>query len=137
VRSETSQQSQQSASPQASGVPGTLSNTPPPVTQPSPGAPQGTPTAAASAAPTATETSASKNYELGREVAVTNRGPGQIKRLSVAVALSSKAMAKVKQADIDQIKALVSAAVGADPARGDQVAVVVRSFEPVTPPCPL
>lgn len=133
VRSETSQQSQQSASPQASGVPGTLSNTPPPVTQPSPGAPQGTPTAAASAAPTATETSASKNYELGREVAVTNRGPGQIKRLSVAVALSSKAMANVKQADIEQIKSLVSAAVGANPARGDQVAVVVRSFEPVSP----
>lgn len=133
VRSETTQQSQQASSPQPSGVPGTLSNTPPPVTQPSPGAPQGTPTAAAAApSPTATETSASKNYELGREVAVTNRGPGRIRRLSVAVALSSKAIAKAKQSDIDQIKSLVSAAVGADPARGDQVAVVIRSFEPVT-----
>lgn len=134
VRSETTQQSQQSSPPQAAGVPGTLSNTPPPVTQPSPGAPQGTPSPTASAAPspTATETSASKNYELGREVAVTNRGPGRIRRLSVAVALSSKAMAKARQADIDQIKSLVSAAVGADPARGDQVAVVVRSFEPVS-----
>lgn len=132
VRSETSQQSQQAASPQAAGIPGTLSNTPPPVTQPSPGAPQGTPTTAATPGPTATETSASKNYELGREVAVTNRGPGRIRRLSVAVALSSKAMAKARQTDIDQIKSLVSAAVGADPARGDQVAVVVRSFEPAT-----
>lgn len=132
VRSETSQQSQQAAPAQPAGVPGTLSNTPPPPTQPTPGAPQGTPTTAASPAPTATETSASKNYELGREVAVTNRGPGRIRRLSVAVALSSKAMAKAKQADIDQIKSLVSAAVGADPARGDQVAVVVRSFEPVS-----
>jgi len=132
VRSETSQQSQQAATPQPSGIPGTLSNTPPPTTQPSPGAPQGTPSAAASPAPTASETSASKNYELGREVAETNRGPGRIRRLSVAVALSSKAMAKAKQSDIDQIKSLVSAAVGADPARGDQVAVVVRSFEPVT-----
>ncbi|NOW47574.1 flagellar M-ring protein FliF [Novosphingobium sp. SG751A] len=132
VRSETSQQSQQAATPQASGIPGTLSNTPPPVTQPSPGAPQGTPTSAASPGPTASETSASKNYELGREVAVTNREPGRIRRLSVAVALSSKAMAKAKQTDIDQIKSLVSAAVGADPARGDQVAVVVRSFEPIT-----
>jgi len=70
-------------------------------------------------------------------VAVTNQGPGKIRRLSVAVALSSKAMAKAKQSDIDQIKQLVSAAVGADPARGDQVAVVVRSFDqPVTEKIP-
>jgi flagellar M-ring protein FliF len=142
VRSETSQQSQQPGAAQASGVPGVLSNTPPVVTTPVPGAPQGAPPAAAPAAgaapaPVATESSASKNYELGREVAVTNQGPGKIKRLSIAVALSSKAMAKAKQSDIDQIKQLVSAAVGADPARGDQVAVVVRSFEtPVTTPVP-
>ena len=133
VRSETSQQSQQAAPATPAGVPGVLSNTPPPVTQPSPGAPQGTPSPAASPTPTASETSASKNYELGREVAVTNQGPGKIRRLSVAVALSSKAMAKAKQSDIDQIKQLVSAAVGADPARGDQVAVVVRSFDQPAP----
>jgi len=137
VRSETSQQSQQPAAATAAGVPGVLSNTPPPVTQPSPGAPQGTPSPSATPTPTASETSASKNYELGREVAVTNQGPGKIRRLSVAVALSSKAMAKAKQSDIDQIKQLVSAAVGADPARGDQVAVVVRSFDqPVTEKIP-
>jgi len=133
VRSETSQQSQQAAPATPAGIPGVLSNTPPPITQPSPGAPQGTPSPAASPTPTASETSASKNYELGREVAVTNQGPGKIRRLSVAVALSSKAMAKAKQSDIDQIKQLVSAAVGADPARGDQVAVVVRSFDQPTP----
>jgi flagellar M-ring protein FliF len=67
-------------------------------------------------------------------VAVSNQGPGKVKRLSVAVALSQKAMAKAKQTDIDQIKQLVSAAVGADASRGDQVAVVVRSFDaPVQP----
>ena len=132
VRSETSQQSQQPGAQTAAGVPGVLSNTPPVQTQPVAGAPQGTTAPPAAApAPMATETSAAKNYELGREVAVTNQGPGKIKRLSVAVALSSKAMAKAKQSDIDQLKQLVSAAVGADPARGDQVAVVVRSFEPV------
>lgn len=129
VRSETSQQSQQPGAQPAAGVPGVLSNTPPVVTTPSPGAPQGTPSSPAAPAPMATETQASKNYELGREVAVTNQGPGKIKRLSVAVALSSKAMAKARQSDIDQIKQLVSAAVGADPSRGDQVAVVVRSFD--------
>lgn len=141
VRAETSQQSQQSGGAgTAAGIPGTLSNTPPPVTQPSPGAPAGTPGTApapgASPSPSPTpsgntESSASKTYELGREVAVSNQGPGKVKRLSVAVALSQKAMAKAKQADIDQIKQLVSAAVGADPSRGDQVAVVVRSFDAV------
>lgn len=39
-------------------------------------------------------------------------------------------MAKAKPQDIEQIKQLVSAAVGADPARGDQVAVAVRAFKP-------
>ncbi|WP_206238340.1 flagellar basal-body MS-ring/collar protein FliF [Novosphingobium terrae] len=152
VRSETSQQSQQPASAAAIGVPGTLSNTPPPSTQPvagAPGAPTppapGTPPPAAGAAgaapgaagatpaatpsPTASESSATKNYELGREVAVSNTGPGKIKRLSVAVALSASAMAKFKQSDIDQIKQLVSAAVGADTSRGDQIAVVARAFD--------
>jgi flagellar M-ring protein FliF len=144
VRAETTQQSQQGGAGQAAaiGVPGTLSNTPPPVTQASPGAPGGTPGATAPGAAPApgaspapagnSESTASKTYELGREVAVSNQGPGKVKRLSVAVALSAKAMAKAKPADIDQIKQLVSAAVGADPARGDQVAVVVRSFDTPT-----
>lgn len=138
IRAETNQTSQQTGggSGSAVGVPGTLSNTPPPVTQPSPGAPGAPPAPPAPGAtptptptPTASESSASKTYELGREVAVSNQGPGKVKRLSVAVALSAKAMAKAKPAEIDQIKQLVSAAVGADTARGDQIAVVVRSFD--------
>lgn len=136
VRSETQSQSQTSAPGTASGVPGATSNTPPPSPQPSPGAPQGTPTTAASAAPTNGETASTKNYELGREVAVSNQGPGKVRRLSVAVALSATAMKKFKPTDIDQIKQLVSAAVGADPARGDQVAVIVRGFD-ATPQVPI
>ena len=45
-------------------------------------------------------------------------------------------MAKAKPAEIDQIKQLVAAAVGADLARGDQVAVVVRTFRPEAIPVP-
>jgi flagellar M-ring protein FliF len=45
------------------------------------------------------------------------------------VALSAEAMKGGKAGDADQIKQLVSAAIGADPARGDQVAVVVRKFD--------
>lgn len=136
VRSETQSASQTSGN-GAVGVPGVLSNTPPAPTTAAVGAPQGTPSPTPSgAAPSNGESSSSKNYELGREVAVTNNTPGKIRRLTVAVALSSAVLAKAKPAEIDQIKQLVSAAVGADPARGDQVAVAVRAFNPadITPP---
>jgi flagellar M-ring protein FliF len=69
-------------------------------------------------------------------VAVTNNNPGKIRRLTVAVALSADVLAKAKPQEIDQIKQLVSAAVGADPARGDQVAVAVRPFSPPMFPRP-
>lgn len=141
LRSETQQQSQSvSTAGGAQGVPGVLSNTPPPATTAQPGAPgqatvqQGAaaPGAAPAAAPQANgESSATRNYELGREVAVSNTTPGKLKRVSVAVALSAEAMKGGKAGDADQIKQLVSAAIGADPARGDQVAVVVRKFDKV------
>lgn len=141
LRSETQQQSQStSTAGAAQGVPGVLSNTPPPATTAQPGAPgqatvqqgAGAPGAAPAGAPQASgESSATRNYELGREVAVSNTTPGKLKRLSVAVALSAEAMKGGKAGDADQIKQLVSAAIGADPARGDQVAVVVRKFDKV------
>lgn len=129
VRSETQSQSQSQSSGAggAIGVPGVLSNTPPPAATPSPGPPGSSP----SPAPTGTngESSATRTYELGREVAVSTARPGKVRRLSVAVALSATAMKKAKPADVAQIKQLVSAAVGADPARGDQVEVVTRAFD--------
>lgn len=134
LRSESAQQSQQSgAGGTAGGVPGALSNTPPPATTLRPGAPQPSTSAPAAAGPAATngESSATRTFELGRQVSVANITPGKLKRLSVAVALSQEAMKKSKPADVDQIKALVAAAVGADPQRGDQVTVMVRPFEPV------
>jgi flagellar M-ring protein FliF len=133
VRSETQEQSQTTGGQGAAGVPGVLSNTPPPPTTAQPGPPQGTTPAANGAAqpPVSSDTSSTKNYELGREVAVANTTPGKVKRISVAVALSAKAMRNGKAADTEQIKQLVSAAVGADPQRGDQVAVIARNFEPL------
>jgi flagellar M-ring protein FliF len=53
------------------------------------------------------------------------------------VAISQAAMKKSKPADLEAIKALVGAAAGIDPARGDQIQVMIRPFEPVseeTPP---
>jgi flagellar M-ring protein FliF len=139
VRSEMNSQSQNSAASGAVGVPGVLSNTPPPPTAAQSGAPQGTPSPAASGppAPQSGESASTKTYELGREVAVSTAARGKLKRLSVAVGLSDAAFKKAKPADIDQIKQLVSAAVGANPQRGDVVTVMVRKFEPdVTVPVP-
>jgi flagellar M-ring protein FliF len=130
VRSETQAQSTSSGTAPAAGIPGALSNTPPPPTTATAGPPQGTPAVAATT-PSNGENTSSRTYELGREVAVANTTPGKLKRLSVAVALSSGAVKNLKSKDIDQLKQLVSAAVGANPARGDQVAVIARSFKPV------
>ncbi|HKT84576.1 MAG TPA: flagellar basal-body MS-ring/collar protein FliF [Novosphingobium sp.] len=131
VRSETQQQSQSTAAAPAVGVPGVLSNTPPSATQAQPGAPQGTMPQNGSAAPSNGESSSSRTYELGREVSVANTTPGGIKRVSVAVAISKGAMKGARAKDLQDIEALVSAAVGANPQRGDQVKVIARSFEPV------
>jgi flagellar M-ring protein FliF len=128
VRSETEQQSRTTGPASAVGVPGILSNTPPVTTTAKPGPPLGTPPLPATP-PVSGESSATRNYELGREVAVSNGAPGKITRLSVAVALSANAMKRANQADIAQIRQLVSAAVGADPTRGDQVAVIARAFD--------
>ena len=139
VRSESQQQVQQNGSAPglAGGIPGALSNTPPPATQAVPGPPQGSSApVSASAQQSSGESSATRTYELGREVSVANSQPGKIKRVSVAVAISQAAMKKAKPGDLDQIKALVSAATGADTTRGDQVQVMVRPFEPVSEDAP-
>jgi flagellar M-ring protein FliF len=133
VRSETNEQSQQAGNTPAVGIPGVLSNTPPPATQAQNGPPQGTqpPAANGQQPPANGESSSTRNYELGREVSVSNQRPGGIKRLSVAVVLSKEALKGAKAKDLADIEALVGAAVGANPQRGDQVKVIQRSFEPV------
>ena len=125
VRQETQESSRSGGTMGAVGVPGMTSNTPPPPATAQMGEGQGA-AATQGGTPASGETRAVRSYELGREVAVTNTAPGQIKRISVAVAISADAMKKAS--DAQKIKQLVSAAVGADPTRGDQVEVMVRSF---------
>ena len=132
VRQESQAQSQSTGTTPAVGVPGVLANTPPPAAQAQPGAPQGTQPQPGQTPPTNGESSSTRTYELGREVSVANSAPGSIKRLSVAVAISADALKNAKAQDISDIEALVSAAVGADPQRGDVVKVVKRGFEPVS-----
>lgn len=130
LRRETVSDTQTRDQGQGAGVPGATSNMPPPPATAVPGAPQGSAVGGAGM-PLSAENSASRTYELGREVAVTSTAPGGVRRISVAVALNQTKMKAAKPADLKKIEELVAAAVGADPARGDRVTVIARPFEPV------
>ncbi len=129
VRAESERNSARTGAAPAGGVPGVAANTPPPQAQLVDGAPQPAAPAAA-AASTDTETATDRSYELGREVAVTTAGPGSLTKLSVAVAVSDKALKAAAPLTAQQLEALVSAAVGANTQRGDMVKVVASKFEP-------
>jgi flagellar M-ring protein FliF len=135
---------------QPGGIPGALSNTPPPastLTAPQP-APTPTPgaTPAAPGAPSAAgavvgavadamkqSDQYSRAYDLGKEVSVTRAAPGAIKRLSVAVLLRDPETGKPRsQLEIQQITQLVQTAVGYNQGRNDQVTVISRKFAGAT-----
>jgi flagellar M-ring protein FliF len=88
------------------------------------------------AEPTDSTSAIERNYEVGREVAVTSKRAGDVVKLSVAVAVSNEALAAASPMTAEQLEELVSAAVGADPERGDTVRVVVSAFESVETPEP-
>ncbi|MFA5988108.1 MAG: flagellar basal-body MS-ring/collar protein FliF [Sphingomonas sp.] len=129
------------------GIPGALSNTPPPASTlsvppkpaptptPPPGSGVTTPGLPVAAAAPATTEVAKRNenyaraYDLGKEISVTRGVPGNIRRLSVAVLLRDPPKGKKRTpAEIQQITQLVQAAVGYDTARNDQVTVIARQF---------
>lgn len=128
IRSESARNATRTGAPPAGGVPGVPANTPPPQAELVNGAPQPAPPASAGA--TDTETATDRSYELGREVAVTTAGPGSLRKLSVAVAVSDAALKKAAPMTAQQLEALVGAAVGANTQRGDTVRVVASKFEP-------
>jgi flagellar M-ring protein FliF len=122
----------------AGGIPGALSNQPPPaaevaaapggaMTPPVPGAP-GAPDAAGAAK---RNENYNRSYAVGREVSVTRQQTGQVKRLSVAVALKNPDTGKPRSAqEIAALEKLVKGAVGFDAGRGDVVALSARKFVP-------
>ncbi|WP_422056088.1 flagellar basal-body MS-ring/collar protein FliF [Sphingomonas sp.] len=115
------------------GIPGALSNVPPPpstVATPTPGAPDenGQPAPPAAAPGMKQSDSFTRSYSNGREVSVTRNMPGNIKRLSVAVLLREEPGKPRGQVEIRQIDELVKATVGYKAERQDQVTVVSRKF---------
>jgi len=118
------------------GIPGAMSNTPPPPATATPGNPQ--PTATSTTNPTAPPVvkqtdQFARQFEVGKEISVTRATPGNVKRLSVAVVLRQKEGAKkLTAAELQQITNLVRSAVGYDQARQDQVTVIERPFAGAT-----
>jgi flagellar M-ring protein FliF len=112
----------------AGGIPGALSNQPPPASQLSQTPPQQAATTSAQGDGQSTETF-SRNFDVGREISVTHEPQGRLKRLSVAVALKEDGK-KPTPAEISAIESLVKGAVGFDGTRGDLVVVTSRPFAP-------
>ncbi|MEL7445352.1 MAG: flagellar basal-body MS-ring/collar protein FliF [Pseudomonadota bacterium] len=137
LRSETQSEAQRTGEPGTAGIPGVTANTPPPPAEIVEGAPDPAEAQPGTAVPvTNNETSARRDFELDREVAVTNTRSGGLVRLSVAVAVSEKALANAAPLTAEELQSLISAAVGADEERGDQVRVVSSAFESSEMPVP-
>lgn len=119
----------------AVGIPGALSNQPPQATTVTDSAPLPSAPGAAPASQTNSNENATRAYEVGREISVTHQPQGQLRRVSVAVALNQGKKA-LTQADIAKIDALVKGAVGYDATRGDQVAISQRPFAKVEDAAP-
>ena len=146
TRSEIISEDRNSAK-EASGVPGTLSNTAPPN-------PTTTGNTQAAAPPGSDERNtiaarSTRNYEIDRSVRHTKSATGDIQRLSVAVVINERAPTPQPKNDkgedvppvpnpytpeeIERMTQLVRGVVGFDEARKDVVSVVQAKFEPETP----
>lgn len=135
IRSEQTVTSTEAQPAPAGGIPGAVANEPPAETQTAttPGAELAGAEAALPGATTTRNEQVNRNFELGRQIAVTREPSGQVRRISVAVAVKNLAGGKERSAaEIAAIEALVKGAIGFDTARGDQVAISSRNFEPVT-----
>lgn len=129
------------------GVPGALTNQPPPAGQAVPvtGQPVGQ-GLAEEASPVSSSSDAIRNYELNRTVSHIQETPGSIRRLSVAVVVDNKTVVNDKgeatpvtrtAEEMARITTLVKQAVGFNAERGDSVDVINAPFQAVAPPPPM
>jgi flagellar M-ring protein FliF len=151
TRSEVNSEDRNSAK-EASGIPGTLSNTAP--AAPTTTLNSATPSAAGTATGTSDERStiasrSTRNYEMDRSVRHTKSATGGIQRLSVAVVINERPPTAQPKNDkgedqpatpnpytpeeVERMQQLVRGVVGFDEARKDVVSVVQAKFEPEVP----
>ena len=123
------------------GAPGELVNEPPvdPAVQDQPVEGQ----QVAQQAPARTSTSTTRNYEMDKTISHLQETPGSLRRLSVAVLLDyaenvgedgQVTRAPLEQAQLDEIRTLVSEAIGFTADRGDTLSIMNAEF--MRPPAP-
>ncbi len=131
LRSEMTNESA-SSEPQAQGIPGALSNQPPPAAEIGPNG-----VAEAAVGPTENSRAATRNYEVDRQVSHTQYAAGGLQRLSVAVVVDhmrsideegAVTFTPRSEEEMARIRALVEKAVGFDVDRGDTVEVANVAF---------
>ncbi len=134
LRSEQTQDEQSSSS-AIQGVPGALSNQPPPAGV-APEIAIGE-EGQSKNSPSSSSQSATRNYELDKTITHTRLASGVLRRLSVAVVIDYKKVMlgdgesgtqPYAQEDVNQFRQLVMQAVGFDNSRGDQVTVTNVAF---------
>jgi len=146
TRSEALSEDKNSAM-EAAGIPGTLSNTPPPAPSATTNSAASTPAGAGGGVGNTTARS-TRNYELDRSVRHVKNATGTMERLSVAVLINERAPTPGAKDDkgvagpstpnpyteeeITRMQNLVRGVVGFDEKRGDVVTVVQAKFEPET-----
>jgi len=122
----------------AGGIPGALSNQPPAeATAPEQAIGTGAGGAAGAAATGKHRSEATRNYEVDRTLSYRQHQVGQIRRLTVAVAINDKAVMNAEGVlepqpwtaeELARIELLVKDAVGFSAARGDSVNVINSPF---------
>jgi len=94
-------------------------------------------------APARTSTSSTRNYEMDKTISHIQETPGSVRRLSVAVLLDyaenvgddgQVTRAPLEQAQLDEIRTLVSEAIGFTADRGDTLSIMNAEF--MRPPAP-
>ena len=124
----------ESANPEARGIPGALSNAPPLAPDLKTQVPEGKD--AGSTLKQRSQTSV-KNYEVSRKVETTKGQYGEIKKIKAAVIIREKKtitpeglvkFEKFSDEKLSEIKSLVQEALGFDEARGDSVTVTSSPF---------
>lgn len=119
------------------GVPGALSNQPPPTGVAPEVASGQEKQAGAQSANSSSSKSATRNYELDKTITHTRLASGALRRLSIAVVVDDKRVFldgnSTQQAyspeELNQLRDLVKQAVGYDSSRGDQVTVTNVAFK--------
>ena len=140
IRSQQTSENSSAASGAASGVPGALSNQPPPTAS----APVNSPAGAAAntatatnATPTNSQKNSTTNFEVDKTVRYLQQSMGGVKRLSVAVVVNFKQVTDKKgkstnqpltDAEKKQLSDLAKQAMGFNEPRGDTLTIVNSAF---------